>query len=96
MGIAERTVRVEFAGNHSNLKLAKALKMSVKTLGDWLKVKRLERNLTPGRVAAKMGITCSVVRAWESDEVRPSDAHLARLAEVLGFAVADVPKDRTG
>jgi DNA-binding transcriptional regulator YiaG len=90
LGIAQRTVRVIFNGNQGNLKRVNALKTSVKSLGDWLKVKRQERNLTPGHVAAKMGIAAAVVYSWECDEVRPSNGQLARLTELLGFKITDV------
>ena len=61
----------------------------MKTAGDWLKVKRLEKNLTPGRVAAKMGIAASLVCSWESSTRQPDNQHLEVLASVLDFDTKD-------
>ena len=56
LGIAQRQIQVNFPPKLGSQKRAKALKINMKTAGDWLKAKRLEKNLTPGQVAAKMGI----------------------------------------
>ena len=85
MGIAQRTVQVNYQSNPKQLKLSKLLKSNVKTLGDWLKVKRLEKNLTPGHVAEKMGIATSLVRAWESCTRQPDIHQIKLLAAILGF-----------
>ena len=55
---------------------------STKTLGDWIRVKRTEKNLTPGHLAAKMGIAASVVLSWENGTVQPKDQ---QLEELLGL-----------
>jgi len=57
----------------------------MKTAGDWLKVKRLEKNLTLGHVAAKMGIATSLVYAWETDVQQPDNQQLRILASVMNF-----------
>ena len=38
---------------------------NVKTLGDWIKVRQIEKNLTPHHVAVKMGRASAVVVSWE-------------------------------
>ena len=68
------------------------MKLNIKTAGDWLKVKRLEQNLTPGRVAAKMGIPSSLVCAWENNYQQPESQQLKVLATVLDFDVKDFEK----
>jgi transcriptional regulator with XRE-family HTH domain len=65
------------------------LKLNIKTAGDWLKVKRIERNLTPCHVAQKMGIATSLVCSWESATRRPDGRQLKILAAVLGFDAKD-------
>ena len=89
MGIAQRQVRVYYPINSGNQKLAKALKLNIKTSGDWFRVKRLERNLTPGRVAAKMGIATSLVSSWENGDRQPDRLQLKVLATVLDFDTKD-------
>src|ERR1035437_6063741 len=85
LGIAQRQVRLQYPANLGNQKRAKVLKLNVKTAGDWLKVKRLEKNLTPGHVAAKMGIATSLVGAWENSTQQPENQQLKVLASVLDF-----------
>jgi len=63
--------------------------MNIKTAGDWLKVKRLERNLTLGHVSEKMGIATSLVCSWESSTRHPDSQQLKVLATVLNFDAKD-------
>jgi DNA-binding transcriptional regulator YiaG len=89
LGIAGRFVRVNYPSNLKQLKQSKALNSNVKTLGDWLKIKRLEKNLTPGHVAAKMGIAASLVCSWESNTRQLDDQQLKILSSVLEFDAKD-------
>ena len=92
MGIAQRQVRVNHPINSGNQERANALKVNLKTAGDWLKVKRLEKNLTPGQVAAKMGIATSLVCAWEGNTQQPDNHQLKVLASVLNFNTKEFEK----
>jgi len=65
------------------------LPFNIKTAGDWLKVKRLEKNLTPGHVAAKMGIATSLFCSWESCTRMPDIHQIKLLATILGFNAKD-------
>ena len=85
MAIAQRSVTVNYPVNSRNQKRANVLKLNMKTVGDWLKVKRLEKNLTRSHVAAKMGIATSLVCAWENDTQQPDNQQLRMLASVLDF-----------
>ena len=85
LGIAQRTIRVKYAANMGNQDRAKVLKLNIKTAGDWLKVKQIGKNLTPGHVAQKMGIATSLVCSWESSIRRPDGRQLKVLAAALGF-----------
>jgi DNA-binding transcriptional regulator YiaG len=89
LGIAQRTVRVKYTANRGNQKRAKALELNMRTVGDWLKVKRLEKNLTRGHAAAKMGIATSLVCSWESSTQLPDSNQLKILTAVLGFDAKD-------
>jgi DNA-binding transcriptional regulator YiaG len=84
LGIAQRTVSIEFARNQKKTPSAKPLPESVKTIGDWIQAMRVEKNLTSGHVAAKMGIATSVVRSWEDGTSQPDDRQLKVLATLLG------------
>ena len=64
----------------------------MKTVGDWLKVKRLEKNLTRSHVAAKMGIATSLVCAWENNTKQPDNQQLEVLAYFLDFVAKDFEK----
>ena len=92
MGIAQHSIQVKYPANLGNQKRANALKTNMKSAGDWLKVKRLEKNLTPGRVAAKMGIATSLVCSWESSSRHPDSQQLKSLAQILGFDAEDFEK----
>jgi ribosome-binding protein aMBF1 (putative translation factor) len=63
---------------------AKPLPESIKSLGDWIQVKRNEKNLTPGHLAAKMGIATALVRSWEDGTSQPDNRQLKVLASLLG------------
>jgi DNA-binding transcriptional regulator YiaG len=89
LGIAQRSVQVNYPANWGQQKRANVLKYNIKTAGDWLKVKRLEKNLTLGHVAAKMGIATSLVCSWESSSREPDSQQLKVLASVLDFDIRD-------
>ena len=92
LGIARRQICVNYPINSGNQKRANELKLNVKTAGDWLRVKRLEKNLTPGRVAAKMGIATSLVCSWENNIQQPDNHQLTVLALVFSFDAKDFEK----
>lgn len=85
MGIAQRTIYVKRPIDMKREERLNALKDKAKTLGDWILVKRLEKKLTPGHVAAKMGIAASLVSLWESNIHQPDSPQLKQLAQILGF-----------
>ena len=85
MGIAQRQIIVKFKVNLENHNRANLLKLNIKNAGDWFKVKRIEKNLTPGYLASKIGIATSVVCSWENSSQRPDSQQLKVLSSVLGF-----------
>jgi len=92
LGITGCSIHVNYPENLGCQKKAKVLKLNVKTAGDWLKVKRLEKNLTPGHVALKMGIAASLVCSWESGSRQPDTHQLKILATILEFSSGDFEK----
>ena len=58
---------------------------NVKTLGKWLKMKRIEKNLTPHNVAEKMGIASANICSWETGIGTPDSQYMTLLATILGF-----------
>ena len=84
LGIAQRQVSVKYAQKSRKQKLAKALKPKIKTIGDWIQVKRLEKNLTPGHVALKMGIATALVLSWEEGLSQPNQQQIKILEELFG------------
>jgi DNA-binding transcriptional regulator YiaG len=74
--IAQRQISVKFSHKLRKQNHAKPLPESVKTISDWIQVKRHEKNLTAGHLAAKMGIATALVQAWESGTSQPNDRQL--------------------
>jgi len=56
---------------------------SVKTVGDWIRVKRIGKNLSAHHLAVKMGIATALIRSWESETGRPDNRQLKTLANIL-------------
>lgn len=89
LGITQQQIRVKIQANLENQKRSKVLKLNIKTAGDWLKFKWIEKNLTLSHVAVKMGIAISLIRSWESSTTRPDSKQLEGLSYVLGFNAKD-------
>jgi len=66
------------------------LPTSIKTIGDWIQVKRQEKNLALGHLAAKMGIAATLVRSWEDGTIQPDGRQMEVLANFLGFDAGDL------
>ena len=90
MGIAQRQIHIKFDRKQARKTNANPLPTSIKTMGDWIKVKRTDKNLTSGHVATKMGIAQSLVRSWEAGESRPDSQQLKVLEIIFGTALAPI------
>jgi ribosome-binding protein aMBF1 (putative translation factor) len=84
LGIAERQIHVKFNQKQLQRKRSKPLPDNIQTIGDWIRTKRTEKNLTSGHVAFKMGIADSVVRSWEDGSSQPNSQQLKELTDILG------------
>jgi ribosome-binding protein aMBF1 (putative translation factor) len=90
LGIAQRQIRIQFSQKTRKHDGAKPLPESIKTVGDWIQAKRIERNLTPGHLAAKMGIARALLCSWEADANQLSEQQVEDLAR---FFEAKPPKE---
>jgi len=79
---------VKFTHKMKKQKQDISLPDSIKTIGDWIRVKRIEKNLTSGHVALKMGIASALVCSWEDGTSQPNSRQLEILANLLGFDLA--------
>jgi len=52
--------------------------------GDWIRLKRAEKNLTSGHMPAKMCIADSVVRSWADGNSQPDNKQLTFWANFFG------------
>jgi ribosome-binding protein aMBF1 (putative translation factor) len=85
LGIAQRLISVKYAQKSRKSPRSKPLPASIQTIGDWIQVKRHEKNLTPGHLAAKMGIATALIRSWENGTSWPDNQQLMALANYLRF-----------
>ncbi len=91
LGIAQRQISIKFSQKKRKQNNAKPLPASIKTFGDLIQVKRIEKNLTPGHLAAKMGIAAIVVRSWEKGTIKPENRQLDVLVRLLGLDASRLP-----
>jgi ribosome-binding protein aMBF1 (putative translation factor) len=85
LGIAQRRISIKYAQKSRKQQQSKPLPTSIQTIGDWIQVKRMEKNLTPYHLAAKMGIATALIRSWENGDGQPDKQQLMALASHLGF-----------
>ena len=93
MGIARRTITVEFEQKKRLLTHHKRLPLSIKTIGDWICFNRIKKNLAPSHLSAKMGITGALICAWERGKGIPSQQQMEFLIQ---FFKAPPPKLTAG
>jgi ribosome-binding protein aMBF1 (putative translation factor) len=84
LGIAHRSIRIPYVHNLRKRKWFKSLPASIKTLDNWIQVKRQEKNLSPYQLAAKMGIATALAQSWEDGKCEPDQRQRKVLYAVLG------------
>jgi len=92
--MAQRQIRINYAQKSRKQQRSKPLPASIQTFGDWIQVKRQEKNLSPYHLATKMGIATALVRSWENGTSRPDNRQLEVLANLLGLMKAFGALDR--
>jgi len=85
LGITQRTIHV--IHNHSGGRLSprKLIPVNPKTVGDHLLLKRIKANLSQPEVALNAGVSERMVRAWEHDQLLPTEAEWKVLEAILGL-----------
>jgi DNA-binding transcriptional regulator YiaG len=84
LGIAQRQIHIKFNKKQKPKDRANQLQINIQMIGDWIKVKRMEKFLTSGHVAEKMGIAHAMVRTWEEGPNGPSQEQIQDLIGVFG------------
>jgi hypothetical protein len=84
LGITHRTLQVNFDHFKQRFSRRKLIPVSLKTTGDYLLLKRIEANLSQPEIALKAGVTERTVRAWEHDQLLPTESQWKLLAGILG------------
>jgi DNA-binding transcriptional regulator YiaG len=87
LSIAQRTLNVSRRHLCIPKRPTKRFPAAPKTLGDSIKVKRYERDLTLGDIARKLGVSVSVVKDWEDDRRRPDENARKALDRLLGLGI---------
>ena len=83
MGNTERTIRTSRQHIITTKRPKKAIPTAIKTLGDYLLVKRYEKGLLQSHVAQIVEVPILTVKRWEEDLQRPSKAQWTALTKVL-------------
>jgi DNA-binding transcriptional regulator YiaG len=83
LGITQRTIRVVFEHSKERFSPRKLIPVNPKTTGDHLLLKRIQANLSQPEVALNTGVSEKTVRAWEHDQLLPTQAQWQVLAGIL-------------
>ena len=62
-----------------------SLPEELKTLGDHLRARRIERGLKQREVAAMIGVTDNTIWLWEGNRVQPRTKFVPRILDFLGY-----------
>jgi len=81
----QRHIRVSRAHIPLKRQHRKPLPSTIQSLGDYIQAKRYEKGLHPYQVAGKLGISASLVTAWERGTERPDEKHWQMLSNLLSF-----------
>jgi DNA-binding transcriptional regulator YiaG len=83
LGIAQRTVVVDFDHSKERYSRRKVIPVNPKTLGDHLHLKRIAADLSQSEVAQKTGVSVRMVRKWEYGLACPTEEHWQTLKLIL-------------
>jgi len=84
LGFAYRHISLKFESKGVSKCEQNRLPARVKTIADWIRVKRDEKRIARYHIALKMGIATPLVGAWESGISRPDAQQMRVLIEMLG------------
>ena len=91
MGIAQRTVEAVLNDFKQRFSTRKLIPTEVKTLGDYLLLKRVKADLSQPELARKTGFTVRKIKTWEHDWIIPTEAEWHILARSLDLETAMIP-----
>ena len=83
LGIAQRTVLVEYEHFKQRFSTRKRIPTEVKTLGDYLLLKRVKADLSQPELAIKTAYTVRRIKMWEHDRLTPNATEWEVLRGVL-------------
>jgi len=78
---------VQRTSSSLHFKALKNYPAAPKTLGEFLRQKRVDLGLSQRKLAEMLaiGITDTAVEKWEKNQNRPTESHRRRIIEFLGF-----------
>jgi ribosome-binding protein aMBF1 (putative translation factor) len=82
LGISDRIIHTSRSDIAPNRPSRKPFPASIKTLGDYIRVKRAEKGFTQAQLAQMAGVVKATISRWERDVEFP-DEHQAQLLESL-------------
>ena len=85
LGITQRTIRIIHYRSGGKFSPRKLIPVNPKTVGDHLLLKRIKANLSQPEVALNAGVSERMVRAWEHDQLLPTEAEWKVLEAILGL-----------
>ena len=91
LGIAQRTVEAFLPDFKQRFSARKLIPTEVKTLGDYLLLKRIKTDLSQPELALKTGFTVHKIKSWEHDQAILTEAEWRVLATVIGLEDAMRP-----
>jgi DNA-binding transcriptional regulator YiaG len=91
LGNAQRTVEVIYGDFKQRFSTRKLIPTEVKTLGDYLQLKRIKADLSQPELALKTGFTVRKIKTWEHDRIVPTTAEWTVLTPILGLEEAMRP-----
>jgi len=91
LGITQRTVEADLPDFKQRFSARKLIPTEVKTLGDYLLLKRIKADLSQPEVAVQTGFTVRQIKTWEHDRITPTEAQWHILAKVLDLETAMRP-----
>jgi DNA-binding transcriptional regulator YiaG len=90
LGITQRTITPNSRHIQPKTeKMADAIADEHKAIGDWIRVKRQEKNLSPYHLATEMGVGTALVRSWENGKGQPDKQQLDFLTKNLEFSLGN-------
>jgi len=85
LGITQRTIRIIHYRSGGKFSPRKLIPVNPKTVGDHLLLKRIKANLSQPEVALNTGVSERTVRAWEHDQLLPTEAEWKVLEAILAL-----------